>query len=284
MESWYDNLEPDALVIVNDSGYTNDAVRMQYIHHFIQHSAAYSICNETRLLIVDGHDSHKTEQFITIAEEYNVILYALPPHTTHLLQPLDIKVFQQCKHFHQKALDKAVRSFDYEYKLRTFLADLPYIRNQSLTIKTIQSGWREAGLWPYNPALVIDKLKDTRNETPEYEDPIAYDITMTPKTSRQTVEGVEHWQRKAEQLFSSPSRHGFEAFARGTTIVLHRAELYKTELDIVALRAFQQRDAKARARKSLQSGGQLYAHEARAKREEKEAQARQRQMRKMRES
>lgn len=107
-------------------------------------------------MIVDGHDSHKTEQFITIAEEYNVILCALPPHTTHLLQPLDVKVFQQCKHFHQKALDKAVRSFDYEYKLRTFLSDLPHIRNQSLTIKTIQSGWREAGLWPYNPALVID--------------------------------------------------------------------------------------------------------------------------------
>jgi hypothetical protein len=97
---------------------------------------------------------------------------------------------------------------------------------------------------------------------------------MTPTTSRQTVEGVEHWQRKAEQLFSSPSRHGFEAFARGTTIVLHRAELYKTELDIVALRAFQQREVKARARKSLQSGGQLYAYEARAKREEKEAKAR----------
>lgn len=94
------------------------------------------------------------------------------------------------------------------------------------------------------------------------------------KVPRSSCRKKAAWQRKAEQLFSSPSRHGFEAFARGTTLVLHRAELYKTELDIVALRTFQQREAKAWARKSLQSGGQLYAHEARAKREEKEAQAR----------
>ena len=85
------------------------------------------------------------------------------------------------------------------------------------------------------------------------------------------MNGVEFWQKKTEALLSSPSRHAFQSFAQGTKIVLHRAELYKTELDIFQLRSIQQKEAKARARKSVQSGGQLYAHEARAKREEKEA-------------
>jgi hypothetical protein len=125
---------------------------------------------ETRLLLVDGHDSHKTLQFTTIAEEYDIVLYAFPPHATHLLQPLDVKVFQQCKHFHQRAIDESIRSFDFEYKLRTFLGDLPEIRRQSLTIRTILAGWRDAGLWPYNPALVIDKLQNT----------------ITPKTQKLT--------------------------------------------------------------------------------------------------
>jgi hypothetical protein len=273
MDSWYTELEPDALIIINDSGYTNENIATQYIHHFLQQSAEYrGPPEEKRLLILDGHSTHRGEQFLTIAEEYNITVLDLPAHATHLLQPLDVKVFKQCKHFHQKAIDEAVHSFDFEYKLRTFLSDLPRIRRQSLTIRTILSGWKASGLWPVNPALIIDKIQEERNTTPEYEFDHSYNLT-TPKTSMQTVSGVEFWQQKTELLFSSPSRHAFESFARGTTVILHRAELYKTELDIVQLKAMQQREAKARARKSLQSGGQLYAHEARALREERERKA-----------
>lgn len=91
-----------------------------------------------------------------MAEEYNVVVCALPTHATHLLQPLDVKIFQQCKHFHQKAIDTAVGGFDFEYKLRTFLTHLPQIRRQSLTVWTILSGWRTSGLWPVNPLYAHD--------------------------------------------------------------------------------------------------------------------------------
>ncbi|KFY31266.1 hypothetical protein V493_01258 [Pseudogymnoascus sp. VKM F-4281 (FW-2241)] len=238
MESWYNNnLEPNALVIVNESGYSNDDIAIQYLIHFIQLSAEYIAPDDTRLLVVDGHESHKTERFLTLAEEHNIIICCLPAHTTHLLQPLDVAVFKQCKHFHQKALDQAVRSYDYEYKLRTFLSDLPQIRQRSLTVHTIQSGWRNAGLYPYNPPLVIDKIQETWNQTPEYELPSSYDFISTPKTSMQVVEAVEHWQQRAEAVFSSPSMQRFHSYVRGTKVVLHRGDLYKTELNIVTLRS-----------------------------------------------
>ena len=86
MESWYQDLEPNALGNVNDNGYTNDDIAVQYILHFIQYSVVYTILDEPRLLLFDGHDSHKTERFITMAEEHNIILCTFPPHTTHLLQ------------------------------------------------------------------------------------------------------------------------------------------------------------------------------------------------------
>jgi hypothetical protein len=273
MESWYTNLEPNALVIVNDSGYTNDNIAIQYLVHFLNQSQEFLCSEETRLLLIDGHDSHKTERFLTLAEEHNVVVCAFPPHATHLLQPLDVKVFQQCKHFHQKAIDESIRSFEVEYKLRNFLADLPKIRSQALSQQTILSGWRAAGPWPYNPPLVLDKIQEERNVTPEFQFDNSYNLT-TPKTSLQTVNGVGFWQRKTEALLSSPSRHAFESFARGTKTVLHRAELYKTELDMFQVRSIIHKQAKARARRTVQSGGQLYAHEARAKREEKEARER----------
>ena len=45
------------------------------------------------LLIYDGHGSHTTLDWITLARANNIILYCLPPHTTHWLQPLDVGCF-----------------------------------------------------------------------------------------------------------------------------------------------------------------------------------------------
>ena len=53
-----------------------------------------------RILIIDGHGSHMSLKLIDSAIENNVILYCLPPHTAHFLQPLDISVFKPLKnHF-----------------------------------------------------------------------------------------------------------------------------------------------------------------------------------------
>lgn len=140
MENWYINLEPDALVIVNDNSYTNDSIAIQCMLYFAHHSAENDCPNELRFLIVDGHDSHRTEQFLTMVTERDIAVFNLPAYATHFLSPLDVKVFKQCKQIHQKAVDESVRSFEFEYKLSTFLFDLPEIRRQSPTLPTVLSG------------------------------------------------------------------------------------------------------------------------------------------------
>ena len=44
-------------------------------------------------MIVDDHSSHVNKQFIDICDENHIILAILPPHSTHRLQPLDLKIF-----------------------------------------------------------------------------------------------------------------------------------------------------------------------------------------------
>ena len=46
-----------------------------------------------RLLILDGHDSHVTWQFFMACHEQRILPLCLPPHTIHLLQPLDVAIF-----------------------------------------------------------------------------------------------------------------------------------------------------------------------------------------------
>lgn len=49
------------------------------------------------VLFVDGHKSHLSLPLIRKAKEKGVHLYCLPPHCTHVLQPLDVGVYGPVK-------------------------------------------------------------------------------------------------------------------------------------------------------------------------------------------
>lgn len=51
----------------------------------------------SKLLIFDGHNSHLTILLIEMAIANNVELFCLPSHTSHVLQPLDVRVFKSAK-------------------------------------------------------------------------------------------------------------------------------------------------------------------------------------------
>ena len=51
------------------------------------------------LLIEDGHSSHITIEVVELACASDVHLLCLPPHTTHILQLLDVGVFKSFKTF-----------------------------------------------------------------------------------------------------------------------------------------------------------------------------------------
>ena len=66
---------------------------MQWIKHFesaTQYKLQFS--KEYHLLICNGHDSHISADFVTFCIQKNVDVILLPPHSSHLLQPLDISV------------------------------------------------------------------------------------------------------------------------------------------------------------------------------------------------
>jgi hypothetical protein len=53
--------------------------------------------DDARLLIVNGHRSHTSDEFMTICYLNNVYLLFLPAHTSHVLQPLDLGCFSSLK-------------------------------------------------------------------------------------------------------------------------------------------------------------------------------------------
>lgn len=51
------------------------------------------------MLLCDGHGSHFTPEAIAKAAEKGVIVFCIPPNTTHVAQPLDVSFFAPLKLF-----------------------------------------------------------------------------------------------------------------------------------------------------------------------------------------
>ncbi|KAI0994129.1 hypothetical protein K3495_g14054 [Podosphaera aphanis] len=93
------NLDDGVLFAMTESGYTNDMLSFEWVKHFDKHTKP-SNPEEWRMLVMDGHGSHVTLEFVDYCHNNKILPFLLPPHSTHLLQPLDIGVFQQYKHYH----------------------------------------------------------------------------------------------------------------------------------------------------------------------------------------
>ncbi|KAJ8024963.1 Tigger transposable element-derived protein 2 [Holothuria leucospilota] len=88
---------PGAKYTMSDSGWSNGAIFKLFLEeHFIP-LLPQRQKDEHALLMYDGHASHISLPLIELAKEHKIILFVLPPHTSHALQPLDVGTFRPVK-------------------------------------------------------------------------------------------------------------------------------------------------------------------------------------------
>ena len=90
---------------------------------------------------------------------------------THLLQPLDVVLFQPYKHWHANEVDEATQTGCHDFNKVEFLAAIKSICQQTFKSLSIKSSFCQTGLVPYNPAIVLDKLQEhlLRPVTPPFQ-------------------------------------------------------------------------------------------------------------------
>ena len=98
LEKWaqQNDLNDDVLLTTSPTGYSNDDLAIDWLKHFDKHSRKGQV-GAWRMLIMDGYGSHMTYEFFTYAKRKQIELFHLPPHSTHLTQPLDVGCFQPFK-------------------------------------------------------------------------------------------------------------------------------------------------------------------------------------------
>ena len=114
--------------------------------------------NQPRLLIMDGHSSHITGDLIALCMQKNIDLLILPPHCSHLLQPLDVGVYGPLKRYHAQEVDRYTQAGITRIQRAHWVEIFIQIREKALTTHNIQAGWKGAGLITFNPQRVLNNL------------------------------------------------------------------------------------------------------------------------------
>jgi hypothetical protein len=164
--SWYQNGLPyDWRIETSDNGWTNDKLGLVWLKEvFNKHTQSRTI-GRYRFLILDGHGSYNGPEFDRFCTENLIIPLYILPHSSHLLQPLDVSCFSPLKQAYRKEIEKKMGlGINYINKDR-FLTIYSSIRTKALNEKNIQSGFRATGLAPYNPEQVLSRL-NTQMKTP----------------------------------------------------------------------------------------------------------------------
>ena len=142
----------DALYAKSDSGWIDSELFLSWMNKaFLKH------CGSQRpvLLFVDGHASHITLDVIDVAKENDVILFCLPPHTTHALQPLDVSVFKSLKSNFSKTIHAlSFTKKDFVVSKRDFARVVKTPFERAFSISNIKSGFSKCGIYPFNPDAI----------------------------------------------------------------------------------------------------------------------------------
>jgi hypothetical protein len=268
MESWYKELTARGVqVLLSETGYTNTKLSLEYLDHLNR----YLPPERPKVLLMDQHGSYMDPLFTLKALEYSIIPYAFPGHLTHILQPLDVGVFQPYKHWHQKAVQYAIRSLDFDYTIASFFRDLEEIRLQTFKKGTIQGAFRKAGIWPIDVEMAIQKMK-VYQPSITLKSPKLPTSKLTPRKFGEAESSISQLQTDLEQRqMSSPIRGKITSVFKGTIPLLAYAELIQLQLDQLQAKIKAQQVAKTRSRRVIQKSGALTAEGAISRIAEKEA-------------
>ena len=271
LDSWYDKAEfpPQWRTGVSQNGWTTNELAMDWIRHFENFTAPRKL-GVYRLLVLDGHKSHHSDEFEEYCKEHNIVTLCMPPHSSHLLQPLDVGCFSPLKKAYGQQIEHLMRQQCTHITKEDFIPAFRAAFQVSLTESNIKGGFRGAGLVPFDPERVISTLDlKLRTPTPQNSRPNTAQpwTSQTPSNPTQaTSQSSFIKERVARHQGSSPIAilDAIDQFTKGTSKVMHQLALLRAENQ--DLRKANETLSKRRNRKKarLQEGGSLNLQEAQA--------------------
>jgi hypothetical protein len=164
-----------------------------------------------RLLIIDGFTGHTAFHFVNYCIMFDIVFCTLPPHSTHILQPLDVGVFQFLKNAHQKALRQSIREGNLAFTRLAFAAAFHEFYYEGFSAAHIMRGFEKSGIYPITskPAITYIHKKQLKSRTPV--EPAYTDLLPKETRFQQAEDSLAAVLDKYGDVMSSPSREKLQS-------------------------------------------------------------------------
>jgi hypothetical protein len=176
------------------------------------------------LLFVNGHCTHLTYEISELCSKLQIILVALYPNSTRIMQPANVAVFKRLK----EGWKKAVLNFRRENpdKVLTKEKFAPVLKTLVDNVKpeTDQNDFRASGLYPWNPAAIDYSKCTVKNYKEQSNDENSRNVNVvTFKTFRKIVgeEKIEMFKNFSEDAIHTEDLltlfHLYDEFSKTKT-------------------------------------------------------------------
>jgi hypothetical protein len=181
----------------------------------------------------------------------------MPPHSSHLLQPLDVGCFAVLKRVYGRFVsDLACVGYNHIDKL-DFLTDYPRARAEAFQPEIIRNSFIATGLVPVDAERVLSKLNiSIRTLTPLGSQPSSRSSQFTLKTPKTVVQLQKQASMLKELLKQrsnsppTPSKIMLDQVIKGCAMTMHNAALLAQEN--ANLRAANEKKRQKRTRSTRQ--------------------------------
>jgi len=260
LSAWYEEDIPrDWAIAVSDNGWTTNEIGVEWLKHFIKHTEGKMV-GARRLLILDGHESHHSLEFQELCKENNIYTLCMPPHSSHLLQPLDVGCFSPLKRAYSREIETLIRHHINHITKLEFLPAFKAAFERSFTSANICSAFRGAGLVPLQPDVVLSQLDvQLRTPTPEALPEAPWEAKTPSNVRELDAQSTLIHDRIRRHKSSSPASiiQAISQLKKGAEVMMLSAELMRDR--ITSLERANEAATKRRQRKKkrIQKRGTL---------------------------
>jgi hypothetical protein len=187
----------------------------------------------------------------------------MPPHLSHFFQPLNTALFSLLKRYYGRLVGELMRTSLTRISKEDFLPTFKNAFFQVFKQRNIQSGFRDAGLVPYNPEEVIARLDvKLRTPTPDIESLILLEpwVSQTPHNPTEAHSQFTFLKNRiSRHQGSSPTSilGAINHFEKGAKMIMHKFALQKAELKTFRNANRELTNRRKTKKKQLRKGGLL---------------------------
>jgi hypothetical protein len=156
-DTWYDERPADWRIPTSTNGWTTNEIGLDWLRHFDRHTKGRTK-ERYRLLILDGHASHKSAEFLQYCNDNDIVPLCMPAHSSHTLRPLDTTCCSPLKRAYRDQIEACMKAQMNYVSKDSFLSGFKEAYKAAISEANIKSAFKSTGLVPFDPITVLNHL------------------------------------------------------------------------------------------------------------------------------